>query len=200
MTCHLHGAILLHESMQRYCRADSRLVPSQWETSLQSKAVSHWLGTNLESALYCQWNLKECNIHDNLRVRSERCGCLVTWFCNHLIPKPGNQTAAPLWPDPYVYVVTRPQRLELTFGCWNYNIPWEKDTTMTTDALAPCVTNHQQPSYWLCGINSSWSFIRRDFNNLLHVMFKMIENANIFLFIKMNSIHKGSVLNQARLK
>ena len=33
-------------------RADSRLAPSQWETSLQSNAVSHWLGANLESALY----------------------------------------------------------------------------------------------------------------------------------------------------
>ena len=32
-------------------RADSRFAPSQWETSLQSKAVFHWLGTNLESAL-----------------------------------------------------------------------------------------------------------------------------------------------------
>ena len=32
-------------------RADSRLVPSQWETLLQSYAVSHWLGANLESAL-----------------------------------------------------------------------------------------------------------------------------------------------------
>ena len=32
-------------------RADSRLVPSQWETSLQSNAVSHWLAANLESAL-----------------------------------------------------------------------------------------------------------------------------------------------------
>ena len=30
-------------------RADSRLAPSQWETSLQSNAVSHWLGANLES-------------------------------------------------------------------------------------------------------------------------------------------------------
>ena len=28
-----------------------KLAPSQWETSLQSNAVSHWLGTNLESAL-----------------------------------------------------------------------------------------------------------------------------------------------------
>ena len=30
-------------------RADSRLAPSQWETPLQSNAVSHWLGVNLES-------------------------------------------------------------------------------------------------------------------------------------------------------
>ena len=32
-------------------RADSRLAPSQWGMSLQSNAISHWLGTNLESAL-----------------------------------------------------------------------------------------------------------------------------------------------------
>ena len=35
-----------------YYRADSKLVPSQWETSLQSNAVSHWLGASLESALH----------------------------------------------------------------------------------------------------------------------------------------------------
>ena len=35
-------------------RADSRCVPSQWETSLQSNAVSYWLSGELESALaYC---------------------------------------------------------------------------------------------------------------------------------------------------
>ena len=33
-------------------RADSRLVPSQWEMSLQANAVSHWLGANIESALF----------------------------------------------------------------------------------------------------------------------------------------------------
>ena len=32
-------------------RADSRFVPSQWERSLQSNGVSHWLGPILESAL-----------------------------------------------------------------------------------------------------------------------------------------------------
>ena len=35
------------------CRAESRLAPSQWETSLQSNAVSHWLGAHLESAQLC---------------------------------------------------------------------------------------------------------------------------------------------------
>ena len=35
-------------------------------------------------------------------VRSWRCGCLVTWFCYHLIAKPGNKTAALSWPDPYI--------------------------------------------------------------------------------------------------
>ena len=34
-----------------WSRADSRYVPSQWETSLQSNTVSHWLCANLESAL-----------------------------------------------------------------------------------------------------------------------------------------------------
>ena len=42
-------------------RADFRLVPNQWETSLQSNVVSHWLGANLELALcnasYAYWSM-----------------------------------------------------------------------------------------------------------------------------------------------
>ena len=33
-------------------KADSRLAPSQRETSLQSNAVSHWLGTSLDIYIY----------------------------------------------------------------------------------------------------------------------------------------------------
>ena len=36
-------------------------------------------------------------------VKSQRWGCLVTWFCYHLIAKPGNEAAATLWPDPYTH-------------------------------------------------------------------------------------------------
>ena len=34
-------------------------------------------------------------------VWSLSCSCLVTWFCYQMITKPGNKTAAPLWPNPY---------------------------------------------------------------------------------------------------
>ena len=34
-------------------------------------------------------------------VRSQNCSCLVTWFYYQLIAKPGNNTAAVSWPDPY---------------------------------------------------------------------------------------------------
>ena len=40
------------QSMNHIHRADSRLAPSQWEMSLQSNVVSHWLDTNLEWALH----------------------------------------------------------------------------------------------------------------------------------------------------
>ena len=32
--------------------ADSMIAPGQWETSLQSNAISHWMGASLESSLY----------------------------------------------------------------------------------------------------------------------------------------------------
>ena len=46
------GRCLRRQHQSRvHLRADSRFAPSQWETSLQSNAVYHWLGVNLESAL-----------------------------------------------------------------------------------------------------------------------------------------------------
>ena len=46
-----HVVTCIHVVMG-YGRVDSRLAPSQWKTTLQSNAVSHWLGVNLESSLY----------------------------------------------------------------------------------------------------------------------------------------------------
>ena len=47
------GLHIRADSMFAPSQADSRLAPSQWETPLQSNAVSHWLGVNLESAPTC---------------------------------------------------------------------------------------------------------------------------------------------------
>ena len=45
-----HAGNLIKLTTHSY-RADSRFALSQWETSLQSNTVCHWLGANLESAL-----------------------------------------------------------------------------------------------------------------------------------------------------
>ena len=50
-TLHPRNSKVCYDSVEYNNRAESRLAPSQWET-LQNNAVSHWLGTNLESALY----------------------------------------------------------------------------------------------------------------------------------------------------
>ena len=49
---HCNDPPVIYVCNDHICRADFSLAPSQWETSLQSKAVSHWLGANLKSALY----------------------------------------------------------------------------------------------------------------------------------------------------
>ena len=55
-------------------RADSRLAPSQWETSLQSNAISHRLGANLESApryiVHENLGTPECNMDGYISLTS----------------------------------------------------------------------------------------------------------------------------------
>ena len=50
---------MIYAYIDIHYRDDFRIAPSQWETSLQSNGVSHWLGANLKSALYIiknPWN------------------------------------------------------------------------------------------------------------------------------------------------
>ena len=58
-----------------YNMAHSRFAPSQWETALLCKDVSHWLGANLESVLlqWCHMSIKVSQITDNLTVSSNAC-------------------------------------------------------------------------------------------------------------------------------
>ena len=66
-------------------------------------------------------------------VRSRRWAGLVAWFCYQMIAKPGNKTASPLRPDPYVIckmatILLRPPRVnevtQLTSFTWHPITLW----------------------------------------------------------------------------
>ena len=52
-------------------RADSSFAASQQEMSPQSNAISHWLGANLERALY---------IYEPWKCEKKITPCLIRWF------------------------------------------------------------------------------------------------------------------------
>ena len=58
---------------------------------------------HLHEKTVCKW--QPCREILMIWVRSRSCGCLFTWFCYHLVAKPGNKTDAPSWPDPYILEV-----------------------------------------------------------------------------------------------
>ena len=49
--------------LSMYTQDWSRLAPSQWKTPLQCNAISHWLDTSLESALYTHGGLEYVHTH-----------------------------------------------------------------------------------------------------------------------------------------
>ena len=61
-------------------RADSRFVPSQWETALPCNDVSHWMGANLESALILHTSGLLRWDHRNPDLSAEYVGNLVTYY------------------------------------------------------------------------------------------------------------------------
>ena len=79
------------------CRADFRLAPSQWETSLQGNAVSNLLDANLESAL--KWLVVVASGVSDPGMHHGTCVTHVPWcmsgslyslviprWCNTLVP------------------------------------------------------------------------------------------------------------------
>ena len=50
-------------------RADSRFAPSQWETALLCNDISHWLGTNLDSALHTQSTRNQLEHYNDIIMR-----------------------------------------------------------------------------------------------------------------------------------
>ena len=73
--------------------------------------------------LYCclfSQDIHQRYVFENCMSQTWRCGCLVTWFCCQLIAKPGNKTAAPSWPDPYLYPSWANELSCCTFKYYSY--------------------------------------------------------------------------------
>ena len=70
----------------------------------------------------------------HISVRSQKCSCLVTWFCYQLIAKPGNKTAAPSWPDPYGVMY-----LTQHWFRWSLGVQWQTNLNQSwlTDNWSP---------------------------------------------------------------
>ena len=58
---HFQWILIYGFNLAKLTRADSRRARSQRETSLQSNAVSHWLGANLEWALLVRFAMRISN-------------------------------------------------------------------------------------------------------------------------------------------
>ena len=82
MACRLFGAKPLPELIKNYCWLDPKEpTPVKFE----------WKHKNI------YFKKKHLNMGQVTKLRLSR-----SWFCYQLITKPGNKTAAVLWPDPYV--------------------------------------------------------------------------------------------------
>ena len=92
------------------------------------------------------WNQFNCSIW----VRSRRFACLVTWFCYHLIAKPGNKTGEPPWPDAYVVNTC----MHVYWPMRNYvsNYPGKHKFGL----CALCSVN--KLTWWICGSTKIQSF------------------------------------------
>ena len=109
------------------------LAPSQWETSLQSNAVSHWLGTKLQSAL--SW----------WRHQMETFSALLA-ICAGNSPVPGEfPTQRPVTRSFDVYFDLRPdERLSKQSWCWWF------------ETLSHSLWRHRNGIYPTPGCENQW--------------------------------------------
>ena len=70
-----------------WLRADFKFAFSQWETSLQSNAVSHWLGAYLESTLWLPWCHQSYSEGcEEYHVNSKSVNCIhILWDVLHFL-------------------------------------------------------------------------------------------------------------------
>ena len=93
-----------HQSVAPPCVFLSNVSASNASVYTLGHTLLH--GTHREAEMAKQKVIIKINQFQHItvnfyRVRLWRWSCLVTWFCYHMIAKPGNKTGTPSWPDPH---------------------------------------------------------------------------------------------------
>ena len=122
-------------------RDDSRLALSQWETSLQSNAASHWPGTNLESTPYkkCDTTRSRSNHNGVLNVPSNWNIIQITWTCLR---------ANPIYQIPWVLLYWQRKEPWHVYNGFRLLDPYEGNPPSPVDSP------HKGKKYW-----DNWCFL-----------------------------------------
>ena len=81
-----------------YIRADYRFASRQWETSLQSNTVSHWMGANLESAwLYPVIWFYRLKGNQKCRILNHKCRYIKARWMSPISRKVWDTVAVAIW-------------------------------------------------------------------------------------------------------
>ena len=121
--------------------------PCDIQTCILFQHVQNETRQNLINSLHGTFVTKQKQplSFDTVWVRSWRCSCLITWFCNHLIAKSGDKTAAHSWPDPnHLYHA----HWSTSFSRNRSSISSNTVSIMIVDLRRHKQPGHQQAWYW----------------------------------------------------
>ena len=167
-------------------RADSSLAPSQWEMSLQSSAISHWLGTNLKSDLAYP-DIYTPNLHFVMN-----CFVLTAWvIMNHLLRRGINHSSRPYnyFTEYHIWLAAQSQLQ------WNIQIlaSFIAHKTLATiwNTIFPVsylfVTNSSLLWWGLTVIHDSSPWIKRKYQKTTQLLIELLSflygNLHVFYYL-----------------
>ena len=100
---------------------------------------------------------------NHTQVKSQNCGCIVTWFCYQLIAKPGNKIATVPWTDSHMY---NHSDLVYIFNCTCLHL---RDVPISTQSVIVLINWHH------------WLILNILLNSKLEICWKWHTHVNQFL-------------------
>ena len=90
----------VHKLVNLHIRSEYAIALFQTMFGAASSPCQVWI---VDTMLVVISRHSDIHYNDGYMGQVTKCGCLVTWFCYQMIAKPDNKTAAPSWPEPYIF-------------------------------------------------------------------------------------------------